>query len=432
MRLTATDMFKIFASIRKEFLLLLNDRIGLILMFVMPVLLVFIITIIQDGAYKVVNENKIPMIVVNHDKGKVGGKLLSTLTESGLFEIDRQDQLAQNALKSELLARGKMLALYIPEDFSFGLETNAGEVSNILMNDLGLETDSSNNASAKIPHLTFFHDPVLQQNYTYSVQGMIQSYMSLIEKSIMIQKMYASMDVAGKEEKLEKKMIDNRVRIDQVVASNNNSMAVPNSTQHNVPAWTIFAMFFMVVSLGSNIVKERVSGSFLRLKTMPTSFQLVMFSKMFVYVIVAILQVLVTFSIGMLILPIIGLPELTFPGNIPAFAVVVLASSLAAVSYALMIGAYARTQEQANGFGAVSIVIFGAIGGILVPSFVMPSFMQGIGKLSPLHWCLEGFYILFLKGGSWSELKQVLLFLGVFVLFCQLFTYLKLRLEKII
>jgi len=191
-------------------------------------------------------------------------------------------------------------------------------------------------------------------------------------------------------------------------------------------------MFFMVVSLGSNIVKERVNGSFLRLKTMPTSFMLVMFSKMSVYVLVAILQVILTFSMGIWILPRIGLPELTLPTDLIAFTLVVFMSSMAAVSYALMIGSIARTQEQANGFGAVSIIIFGAIGGILVPTFVMPSYMQMVSNFSPLHWCLEGFYILFLKGGSWQELRSVFLFLGIFILICQLCTYFKLKIEKII
>src|SRR5690606_21665595 len=126
----------------------------------------------------------------------------------------------------------------------------------------------------------------------------------------MIDRMYANMDMAERSAKLKEKMISNRVGIDQIVASNNNSTVIPNSTQHNVPAWTIFAMFFMVVSLGSNIVKERVNGSFLRLKTMPTTFMVVMFSKMAVYVIVAALQVALTFSMGVWILPKLGLPKL--------------------------------------------------------------------------------------------------------------------------
>jgi ABC-2 type transport system permease protein len=425
-------MFKLYASIRKEFLLLINDRTGLALMFLMPLLLVLIITIIQDSAYKMVNENQIPLLVVNHDQGAEGEKLVKLLSGSGLFKIDTLNELPQESLKSELLSRGKMIALFVPGSFSAGLESNAGAVSQILMNDLGLETDTAEVANASMPELSFYSDPVLQENYSYSVMGIIQSYMSVIENGLMIERMYSNMDLEGKEAQLKERMISNRVKIDHVVAGSSNSAVLPNSTQHNVPAWTIFAMFFMVVSLGSNIVKERVNGSFLRLKTMPTTFMLVMFSKMSVYVVVAVMQVALTFSMGIWILPQIGLPQLTIPSDLLAFVTVVFMSSMAAVSYALLIGAVAKTQEQANGFGAISIIIFGAIGGILVPTFVMPGFMQFASNFSPLHWCLEGFYILFLKGGSWQELKDVLLFLGVFIFICQLCTYFKLRIERII
>lgn len=401
-------------------------------MFLMPLLLVFIITIIQDSAYKMVNENQIPLLVVNQDKGSEGAKLVDLLTKSGLFKIDSQNAIEQQSLKSELLSRGKMIALYIPASFSAGLESNAEDVSTILMDDLGLAHDTTARRKVSMPRLSFYNDPVLQGNYSYSVMSVIQSYMSVIENSLMIDRMYANMDIAERSARLKDKMISNRVGIDQIVARNNNSTAIPNSTQHNVPAWTIFAMFFMVVSLGSNIVKERINGSFLRLKTMPTTFMVVMFSKMAIYVVVAALQVALTFSMGVWILPKLGLPRLSVPDNIIATIAVIFISSMAAVSYALMIGAFAKTEQQANGFGAISIIIFGAIGGILVPTFVMPGFMQFFSNFSPLHWCLEGFYVLFLKGGSWQDLRTVFAFLGIFIVFCQLGTYFKLRLERII
>ena len=165
---------------------------------------------------------------------------------------------------------------------------------------------------------------------------------------------------------------------------------------------------------------------------MPTSFMLVMTSKMVIYVIVAALQVVVIFSMGIWILPHLGLPLLALPDNLLALAVVVLLSSMSAVSYALLIGSVASTEEQANGFGAISIILFGAIGGILVPTFVMPAGMQFATNFSPLHWCLEGFYTLFLKGGSWYDLRLVIIFLIMFIVFCQACTYLKLRFDKII
>lgn len=300
------------------------------------------------------------------------------------------------------------------------------------MDDLGLDHPKNDKVVTGKPAISFYHDPVLQENYSQSVMGIIYQYMSSLENGLVIDKLYEDMDFEVKPDKIKEKMFSQRITIDRIVATSNDSNKLPNSTQHNVPAWTIFAMFFMVVSLGANIVKERVSGSFLRLRTMPTSFVVVISSKMVVYLVVALLQVILIFSMGVAIFPKIGLPELTLPSSYLPFAVVVFLSSLAAVSYALMIGALAKTQEQANGFGALSIIIFGVIGGIWVPTFVMPDYMQVVSSFSPLHWCLEGFYVLFLKGGSWQELKNVLVFLGLFIVICQFAAYLKLKIEKII
>ena len=41
---------------------------------------------------------------------------------------------------------------------------------------------------------------------------------------------------------------------------------IPNSVQHNVPAWTLFAIFFIIVPLSINIVKEKSQGTFVRLR----------------------------------------------------------------------------------------------------------------------------------------------------------------------
>ena len=114
------------------------------------------------------------------------------------------------------------------------------------------------------------------------------------------------------------------------------------------------------------------------------------------------------------------------------FCLIVFLISFSAVSYALAVGTYSKTVEQANGVGAVSVVLFAALGGIWVPTFMMPSYMKAISNFSPLHWCLEGFYILFLKDGSLAELKWVILFLTLFIVICQLLTYFRLRSEKIV
>lgn len=425
-------MHKLLASIKKEFLLLWNDKVGLLLMFAMPLLLVFVITIIQDSATRIAAENKISILAVNHDQGKSGAELLSRLTESGMFEFTHEDHLKKEDLNQELLSKGRLMALYIPSDFSARLAAGAEEISSIMLRDLGLEISDALISSPPKTNVAFYFDPVLQENFTTSVQNIIKAFITNVETALVIDQLYEDTEIEVKPDELKSRMLANRVEIDMYSAGRGGSGMRPNSTQHNVPAWTIFAMFFMVVSLGGNVVKERNSGSFLRLKTMPTGFFLVIFSKMFVYVVIAVLQVVLIFSVGILFFEKLGLYRLTIPTNYTAFAVVVLLSSLAAVSYALLVGTWARSLEQANGFGAISIVLFAALGGIWVPTFIMPDFMQVISKLSPLQWCLQGFYTLFLKEGNWVDLKWVILSITGFILTCHAGIYLRLRSDNLV
>ena len=59
----------------------------------------------------------------------------------------------------------------------------------------------------------------------------------------------------------------------------------------------------------------------------------------------------------------------------------------------------------------------------------MPAYLQSLGQISPLYWCLKGFYVLFLQGGAWKELQSTLLFLGLFSFGCQVLVFLKLKVQ---
>lgn len=108
-------------------------------MFVMPLLLVFVITIIQDSATRIASENKISIMAVNHDKGVSGSDLLDKLTASGMFEFTMRNELSREAVNQELLSKGILMALYIPEDFTSKLTGGAGEISSLMLRDLGIE-----------------------------------------------------------------------------------------------------------------------------------------------------------------------------------------------------------------------------------------------------------------------------------------------------
>ncbi len=425
-------MYRFWIACKKEFLILWNDKTGLALMFFMPILLVFVITIIQDSAFRIVNENKISLLIVNNDEGTESKKLIQMLQDSKFFKITENDKLGVNEINEVMNKEGQITGLIIPKEFSTKLTQKSNLISDIMMEELDLKNEENHEVELTMPSLKFYHDPVLQENYQTSIKNIVNAFVKSIEGDLLITQICAQLELKEAPDKLKKAMSSNQVAIETFSATLSDNDFTPNSTQHNVPAWTIFAIFFMVIPLGNNIVKERVNGSFIRLKTMPTSFGLILSAKLFVYLLAVILQVIVVFTIAKLSFPSIGLPPLTMPENTLAFLTVVVMTGLAAISFAAAVGTVARTQEQANGFGAVSIVIFAAIGGILVPGFVMPAYMKIVSLFSPLYWCLEGFYTLFLRGGDWDVLLPTLLGLFTFCLACFGITYMQLKKNKII
>lgn len=425
-------MGKLLASIKKEFLILVNDKVGLLLMYLMPILLVFIITLVQDSTFKLVNENTIEIVVVNNDEGALGDTLIALLKSSGSFGISEQKNIEPSQIQENLLNDDHLLAIEIPASFTRNLNDKANGISSSMLQEFGLGEDLVAKADQTVSPLSLYYDPVLQESFRFSIVSSIYSYLSALENRLMIENLYTQMGFDEIPEAMEQQFFDNRIVINQISANTTTGDVIPNSTQHNVPAWSIFAMFFMVISLGGNIVKERVSGSFIRLQTIPASFSLVLISKMFMYLFVALTQLTVIFLLGKFVFPMIGLPSLALPGNILGLIVISVLSALSAISFAMLVGTYAKTQEQASGFGAITVIILAAIGGIWVPTFVMPYYLQQIGKISPMHWCLEGYYALFLKGGDWYLLTPALIFLIIFILACQILIYAKLKIQNYI
>jgi ABC-2 type transport system permease protein len=420
-------MYKFINSLKKEWLLFWNDKVGLLLMFALPILLVFIITVIQDSAFKIIDNKQIKLLIVNADKGSLGKELTDGLSQSGMFDVSVNNDLSYDELPKRIENKRALAGLYIPSDFSENSIRKAGEMSGKFLSGFALNEAKEQNEPGKNSTIRFYHDPVLQENYCYSIESFIRMHLKGIETKAMVNSLYKQMNMKVDSQQLLQQMQESGTKIERISTVAQTQKQLPNSVQHNVPAWTIFALFFMVVSLGSNVVKEKLSGSFVRIKTTPTGFWRILIGKQIIYLLIGIIQVITIFGIGMTLFPLIHLPALSLPGNWIGMFLFVLVCAFSAVSYALMIGTLTGTVEQANGIGAISVIIFAALGGIWVPTFMMPDYMQIISRLSPLHWCIDGFYTLFLKNGYWVTLGLPMGILTVFSLVCQLIVYLRLR-----
>ena len=412
-------MYKLQATILKDLQILTRDRVGMIVMFVMPIVLAIVITATQNSTFELVNKNKVPILLCNKDNGDASKQLVVSIEKLGMFQIQKVSATeTEKQLSKRMHEKEALIAVIIPSDFTVMVELRAKAIAIKALNNLGFHNDSIQINSDSFHRISFLYHPVLQASFRQSVQSALFSAIQMVQSKNVFNQIYSLINETSTPVSFESDISSNKISINEVAISIDGSKTIPNATQHNIPAWTVFAMFFIVISLGSNIVREKLSGSFIRLKTLPSNYLLTLFSKQITYLFVTLLQAFVIFTIGIWLFPLMGLPKLNLPNDLISLFIVTFICGWCAVSFAMCVGIYSETQEQANGIGAVSVVLMAAIGGLLVPSFAMPESFQGIIKLSPLHWCLEAFYGLFLERGNLIDiLLSIIPLLAITILF---------------
>jgi len=296
-------MFKLWATIVKDFRILLRDKVGISLMFVMPIILVVVVTSIQNSTFNLVNKNKLSILICNSDTGQASQQLIKSVSKIGMFKVSLMptDKSAQQ-MADAMHDNDAMLGVIIPSDFSRKVEAKSKSIAGKALTSFGLAGDSSKKVGDVDP-LTLYYNPILQESLRLSVQGGIRSALQLVESRETLRSLYFSINEKQLPEKLENEMLNNNTAINEIPVSKDGTRATPNATQHNVPAWTIFAMFFVIMSLGGSVVREKVSGSFIRLKTLPTNYLVGIFSKQITYLAVTMLQAAVIFSMGIWLFP---------------------------------------------------------------------------------------------------------------------------------
>jgi ABC-2 type transport system permease protein len=190
----------------------------------------------------------------------------------------------------------------------------------------------------------------------------------------------------------------------------------PSSVQQTVPAWLIFSMFFVVIPIAMTFLVEKQLGTLQRLKTMPVPPTYFLVGKLVPYLGINLTQALLMFLVGIYLVPLVGGTGLVLTSNAWLLIPMTISVSIAAISFALFIATIVNTSEQATTIGGTSNLLLGAIGGIMVPTFVMPEMMQNVAKISPMNWGLEGYLDILLKQGNFISIIPEMMKLIVFAL----------------
>ena len=406
---------KIKALLYKDFLLLIRDKAGLALMFAMPLALVTLMAYLQDNTFNTITESRVPLLLLNADRDTLGNAVEQKIIATNIFDIHTQtgnDSLTEAALERAVARGDYQIGIVIPP------HTTANIRREVQMSVLTAFNYAHKPLTFDTLSIVVYIDPTTKNSFRTTLMSSIREY------AVAIQSDFIHSEIINCVNKIvafpigDLHINSNPVLIREQYARLDESRIIPNSVQHNVPAWGMFAVFFIVISLSGNMIKEREDGSFTRLLTMPCPYWLYVFSKIMIYLVVCLLQLTLMFLMGIYVLPLLGLPALVMGHNWLALVLMSVSASLAAIGYGIAIGKIAVSYQQAATFGSISVVILAAIGGVWIPTFVMPQVMQIVSKFSPLNWGVSGFYCIFVRDSNWVSILPESAALLLFFIFC--------------
>jgi len=369
---------KFWSLVRKELLVLGRDVHGLLVLFVMPAVFILIMSLAMRDGFNSERAVSVDFLLQNQSAERLGARLSEELKQvEGFRAVPVDAAVAADELRRQVAEDEYKFALLVPPDFGARLKDWGGEAAEpvtVLM------------SPAVAPQSRLLFEIAVNQtlrklqleNFVFPSLGL----MSLGQEQLLL----PAANLAG-----------------EYVFRDGAERVTPTAVQQSVPAWLVFAMFFVVIPLSTAFLVEREEGTLVRLQMMNVSPATLILAKVAPYYLVNQIQMVLMVAVGMYLVPRLGGDALNPPDSWLGLWLVSSATSLAAIGFALLISTLVRSSIEATTLGGVSNIILGALGGVMVPKFVMPKFMQDVVTISPMSWGLEGFLDVFLRGGAWGE-----------------------------
>ncbi len=180
-----------------------------------------------------------------------------------------------------------------------------------------------------------------------------------------------------------------------------NSTSVIEAYAHSFCGMTIQYLLFWSMDAGLLLLRERRRGIWRRMRASPLSLSTILLGKVFSTMTIALLLVAFTFGFGYVLF------GLTIRGSLLGFVGVSLAMSLLSACAGLLVAAIGGTETRARSISILVILGMSMLGGLWLPSFVLPEWVQRVSLCLPTSWAMQGFTQAVRAGDVLSVLPSV-------------------------
>lgn len=180
----------------------------------------------------------------------------------------------------------------------------------------------------------------------------------------------------------------------------------PTNAFYAAAVAVLFLLFTTTASAGI-LLEEEQNGTLERLLISRLTMSQLLIGRLAYVWLLGMIQLTIMFLWGWAVFGV----DLFTGRHLAGFVVMAAATSAAAAGFGLVLATACRTRAQLDGLGTMIILIMSAIGGCMVPRFIMPAWMKDVGLITFNAWALDGFQKVF-----WYERSVVALWPQVSVL----------------
>ena len=424
---------QIFAIMIKDWQVLVRDRGGMVSLFLMPIMFILVMSAAQQGMYEVADkDNPLQILVVNNDTGDYAAEAITALESvEGIQALTSYEGTAiTQAYAEELIVENLFdVAVVFPNDFSERV--------------LAAATDDSVEPAL----VNFIADPATSYQFLAPIRGALEGFIreqaAYAQMPLRLQSGFDSLAAQVPEQQapfvqeVGTMFINGLTSGDEDLASGSlgiqfeqstpaayKAPQFPTAAEQNVPGYTIFGVFFIIQVIAGSFLQEKQEGTFRRLLVAPLAQVTLLLGKMLPYYLINLVQVASMFAIGHFVF---GMNLGSSPG---AMILITMATAAAATGLGLFVATLAKTQEQIGGLSTMLALTLAAVGGMMVPTFTMPEFMQMISKISPHNWALSAYQDIIVRGLGFNDILLECAVLAGFALVFFIFGVWRFRFEE--
>lgn len=337
----------IFALAVKDWSLFLADKRGAMLAFAVPVVLASAFGLIFARPTDRTEAVRLPLVVVIEDDGPFTREVAEALIASPRVEAEL---VSRAEAERRISDRRPGVAVVFPVGFEKLSNWRPG-------------------ASTAGPHVLVLHNPLCGSEGQWA-EGLVNE---AVMRTLADDRLTPLLGTAAAKPPFE-------VQASEFTGSH----AGFNSYTHSFSGMTLQYLLFWGMESGLLLLRDRQRSVWLRLRAAPLPLWDVLLGKALSTAVVAFLQVLVTFGFGYLAFGV------KVSGSVAGFLMLAVAASGMAAATGLVVAAVGGTEARARSVCILVILGVSMLGGLWLPSFVLPGWARDLALSLPTTWAMRG------------------------------------------